>query len=207
MKRYSPILPAVIILLVLFPVKRVFAIEPYDYYPSYVDFKAGVFLPQSNDLDSSGNSLSGELALGARFSNHFAAEVAIGAFSVDEIPFSGFNQSGEFSTGTADVTLFPVTINLKFIYPIQSADLYLEGGGGIFIAQGDLTATTGSSAVFDTLSDFPFGFQIGLGGEIPVNPQVFAGLDVRYIYTRADFDVDSFTISGMAVSAIIGYRF
>ncbi len=111
--------------------------------PGYITIKAGIYTP-TDDLDDADfdTGLQGELVFGGRLSPNFALEGGVGYFQTDT-SFSGFDTVLGFWSEDDEVTVVPLTLTAKALIPSDSAEFYLRGGIGIYLANfdGDFDST------------------------------------------------------------------
>lgn len=199
MRRIRIISVAVITGCMLFSVLPAFA-KPLS--PNYVQLKAGGFFPQAKDLDDFDSGGNIELGFG-----HYVAP----GFVI-EGDFGYFETSGRLVIpGIANVEekfkVVPLTLSLKGQAFFDRFEPYAEAGIGVYFIEdrfnGTVLGVTGSQSE----NDVKIGYHIGLGGNFNYSPQVFLGLEGRYLWLRTDtFGVDV-NLDGIVLSANIGYRF
>jgi opacity protein-like surface antigen len=180
-------------LLVLFAIP-VLASSP----PNYGALKLGGYFPQNSDMDNFDSGFNGEFALGHYFNPNVALELSIGYFKA----------SGSEAGVDADITSYPILLSIKLVAPISGGELYALGGGGVYITDLDASAF----GVNVSSDDNPFGFQLGVGGNFDISPNVFFGLEAKYFWAKPSFDLLGVTsvdvhIDGIQATANIGYRF
>ena len=77
--------------------------------------------------------------------------------------------------------VIPITLNLKGIYPIDKLDLYALGGIGLYHTK---VKCTDDRADESSQSKNAFGFQLGVGADYNFLPNVFAGLEFKYLWAK-----------------------
>lgn len=161
---------------------------------SYVTFKAGIYSPQSNELDGFDEGFNGEIAFGRYFNRNVAIEMNIGYFETENL------------TTTEDkITAIPLTLMGKLIYPRDKSEIFAELGFGAYFA--DITSTVTGIYSIDE-DDTTFGFLVGLGFNADITETVFFGLEGKYSWANPRFDsLGSVDIEGIQVTANIGFRF
>jgi outer membrane protein W len=176
----------------------------------YVQVRAGMFLPQSDDLDAVelNNGFGLDAIFGRRFSPNIAGELGLGWYKAggDEIDLFG-------TTMEADLTLMPMTASARFIAPLGEFEPYALVGFGLY------RATLGSKIndpEFGNISgdetSTGFGVHFGAGASFQVNQSTSLGFEVRYATAEPEFDdgdggefgVD---VSGVLVNAALAFRF
>lgn len=183
---------------------------------NYATLKLGGYFPQSNDLEDFSNGFNGEIALGHRFSPMFAGEFGIGYFKTDA-DFAGFDPFIGTFTETDELTVIPVTLTAKAVFPVgPNAELFGGAGIGVYFAkaEADLSSSVLGSATFSD-DDNAFGFHLVAGGNVNINPNVFVGGEVKYLWADASFSGTTFGVpitvdsklDGITLTATIGFRF
>ena len=166
--------------------------------PNYVALKLGGYFPQNSDMDNFNAGFNGEIAVGHYFNPNVALE-----FSVGYLESSG-NEAGV----SGDITSYPILLSIKGVAPVTGGELYAIAGGGIYITNLDASAL----GVNVSSDDNPFGFQLGVGGNFNLSPNVYLGLEAKYFWAKPSFDLLGVTsldvhIDGIQTTANIGYRF
>ena len=186
--------------------------------PNYFALKAGIFSP-TGDLDDGGfdTGFDGEIAYGHYFNPNFALEVGLGYY-LSDASVSGFDPVllGSFREED-DITVIPITVTGKGIYPSGNFELFAEVGVGIYFAdfEGVLTSSTlGTIRVDD--DDFVFGGHLGVGASYNISKNVFLGVGAKYILTsEAEFQGAALgapikiegDLNGFILTANLGFRF
>jgi opacity protein-like surface antigen len=197
----------VVLVLSLFIPISVFA-EP----PFYVEFKPGIYSPQSSDLDDSDTGFSGELAFGYRFHPNIAAEVGVGYFNTGgEITVVGptYVVREKF-----DIDVVPMTLTLKAILPYKRWEFFGLAGGGIYIAYGPYDYDY-RDCDYDYHYDTVLGGYLGGGAHYNITPKLFVGVEGKYLWTgKVEMDEifgipleGKFKMDGIIATAVIGIRF
>ncbi len=183
-------------------------------YKSYLEVKGGVFYPQG-DLSNLNLGFNGELAYGYRFLPNVAVEVSSGYFGTSNT----YNQSvlGYPISLKETVYAIPLTAAIKGIVPINKQfELYGLAGGGPYFVNGkaNLSFSSSGASVSDTTT--VWGGFLGTGVTYNVTPQVFVGLEAKYLWTTsatlrgtvAGLPVNSdFRIEGLQGTANLGFWF
>ncbi len=175
---------------------------------NYLALRGGAYVPQGDAVDQIpgykfNTGLGGEIAIGRRFTQIVAGEIALGSFSIatDEI-LTGYQVcdiygcSDETVKGEARVT--PFTATVKAILPMQGLDLYVLGGLGVYFVSGKETyAAAGFASQSFTASDTSIGVHFGAGAAFPMAPRWKVLLEARYAAAKArlsfvdgDYDVN-----------------
>jgi opacity protein-like surface antigen len=175
-----------------------FAQDPLNYYA----LKAGAYVP-TGDLEDVGldTGFSGSFVLGRHLGPNVAAELGIGYLE---------SEGGDFRT-------IPVELTGKLTYPMDTVELYVGAGGGVYFAtfDGDLSLPIVGTTTFDD-NDTVFGGHVVIGGTSDITPNLFFGVEGKYIFTdRVDVQgragavpVElSANLDGYIVTVSIGYRF
>ena len=180
----------------------------------YISFKAGIFSPESDDIDYFDTGFNGEIALGAYLNPNFAIEFGVGYFKT-EADISG-TIFGISYTERDEIMAIPVTLTLKGIYPVDKLELFAGVGAGVYFIYGETDISIGgyppiSSSDWDTA----FGPNVNLGVIYNINEKTFIGIEGKYLWTDADFhavvygipiglDVD---IEGFTATVNFGFKF
>ena len=188
--------------------------------PNYVTLKLGMYQPGSKTLGVEdppadlkfGAGFNGELVYGRKVMPNLAVELGVGMFSTKDSDFTTYEGGGIVQKGSIKVNVIPVTLNLKGIYPIDKLDLYALGGVGLYYTKAKIDGIVDSVAVSESKTKNAFGFQLGVGADYNFMPNVFAGLEFKYLWAKPKFtfsngDEYKAKIDGMQITANIGYRF
>jgi opacity protein-like surface antigen len=176
----------------------------------YVQVRAGMYLPQSDDLDSLAvnNGFGLDAIFGRRFSPNLAGELGLGWYKAggDEMDLFG-------TTMENDLTLMPITASARLIAPLGEFEPYALVGVGLY------RATLGSTINDPEFGSFSgdetatgFGLHFGAGAAFQVNQSTSLGFELRYATAEPEFDdgdggefgVD---VSGILVNAALAFRF
>jgi outer membrane protein W len=173
----------------------------------YISFKAGIFSPESDDLEGFDTGFNGEIALGLYFNPNFAAEFGVGYLKTE------YDESGSIAgydiTLSSEIMLIPITLTLKGIIPINKLELFAGAGIGLYVtyfeAEGSISGIgRGSWDDWDT----SFGPNVNLGAIYNINEKTFIGIEGKYLWADIDLpygmDLD---IEGYTATANIGFRF
>ena len=174
---------------------------------SYVALKAGVYSPQEDPFKDFDNGLNGEISVGAYFTPNFALELGVGYF---ESEGSGaiVAPGPVIVPAEGKITVIPITVNTKYLYPVGGAEPYAEAGIGVYVADAEL-----SGGGFDLSDRYTnVGVFLGLGCNINISRNIFLGIEGRYHWVaehkftlgQATRDVE---IDGFTATANLGYRY
>lgn len=171
---------------------------------NYVTLKAGIYSPQSNELDGFDEGFNGEIAFGHYFHRNVAIEIDIGYLET-ESKSSGVNPIiGNFAKENK-ITAIPVTLTGKLVYPSNKLELFAELGIGAYFV--DMTSTVTGIYSIDE-NDTTFGFLLGLGFNYDITETIFFGLEGKYFWANPRFDtLGSPDIDGIVATANLGFRF
>ena len=175
----------------------VIALPSFAAPPNYVALKLGGYFPQDSDMDNFDTGFNGEIAVGHYFNPNMALEFSVGYLesSASEAGVSG------------DIKSYPILLSIKGVAPVAGGELYALAGAGFYISDASLS---GFGLNVDS-NDTPFGFQLGVGGNYNLSPNVFLGLEAKYFWAKPSFDFLGVTqdvhIDGIQTTANIGYRF
>jgi opacity protein-like surface antigen len=152
-----------------------------------VAIKVGGYFPQADDVDDFDTGFNMEISLTRYFHPNFALEFGVGYLMSE----SDFN---------VELTSYPITLNLKAVYPVGGVELYALGGIGAYYVK----VENG----FDE-NDTVLGFQLGAGANFNITPVVYIGAEAKYFWAKPDFGGPSgeTKIDGIQATANLGYRF
>jgi outer membrane protein W len=184
--------------------------------PGYITFKAGVYTP-TDDLDDAGfdAGFHGEIAFGGRLSENFALEAGVGYFHTDA-SFSGFDPLLGFWSEDDDVTVVPFSFTAKALVPSESAEFYVGGGFGIYLAIFEADFDSGAISLSLEDTDTLFGAHLLVGANFNLNEVTFIGFEGKYIFTEEGKAEDSIfgipiviktNLDGYTITGHIGFRF
>jgi opacity protein-like surface antigen len=164
---------------------------------TYLELRAGGFMPQHEDLDvlDPGWEIGG--AFGARFSPYVGVEAGVGYLRATG------TQSGSGITRTfSDV---PITATLRLRAPYKVAEFSLLGGVGLHVASlSDDAALAGVERFSDTAT--AFGFHVGAAAAFNLSPTMVVGVDVRRTFAEPKFDGFEARIDALHVLLTLGYH-
>lgn len=170
----------------------------------YVSFKPGAFIPDG-DIDDFGTGFSGSLSFGRQYTPNFAVEMDVGWINLDESDSITVDEI-EYS-GSIDLDIIPVSLNLKAILPYGNLELYGIVGIGVYFVEAEAKSHGFFDGTVDD-DDEVFGFSPGLGVQYNFNQRVFMGVEGKYLFTS---DVELFgvesNLNGIWISGVIGFRF
>lgn len=176
-------------------------------FDGIIAVKAGIYSPQQEPVKDFGSGLNGEISIGGYFSPNFLFELGVGYFEsegdgVIAIP------GGAVLPADVELAVIPVTATIKWLYPIGSFAPYAEAGGGVYVADADISG--GGVSFSDRYTNF--GVHLGLGANVDITKRVFIGLEGRYLWVaehkfklgQATEDVE---LDGVTGTINVGYRF
>ena len=166
--------------------------------PFYFLGKAGIYSPQTNDLDGFDTGFNGEIALGWRAHPNFATEFGAGYFNTEASDFGG----------RINLDVVPITLTLKGILPYEKWDFFALGGVGAYFVSGDIDFSGFDSHDRDTV----FGGFLGLGIHYNITKAMFIGVEGKYLWTdraelKEDFFRTKFKLDGIITNAVFGFKF
>lgn len=156
-----------------------------------VTLKLGAYVPQADaDDDEFDSGFNGELSFTRHFHPNFAFELGVGYFT---------SESDNFDS---ELTVIPITLNLKAVYPVGGVELYALAGIGAYMAEIE------RGFPFNTDDDdTTLGFQAGAGLNFNVTPVIFIGAEGKYFWAEPELFGNDFKINGFQATANLGYRF
>ncbi|MHB8783363.1 MAG: outer membrane beta-barrel protein [Desulfobacteria bacterium] len=169
---------------------------------NYAQLKVGGFFPQTNDLDNFDAGGSIEVGIGHRVAPGFAIEGNFGYFET----------KGTFSfpgIGSGDETfkVMPLTLSFKGQAYFDRLEPYAEAGIGVYFIKDEINGTILGISGSNSENDTKLGLHVGVGGNYNLTPQLFLGVEGRYLWLRTDtFGVDV-KLDGFLLTANLGYRF
>jgi hypothetical protein len=182
--------------------------------PFYVNFKAGVYSPQSSGLDGYDTGFNGEIALGFRFSPNFAGEFGIGYFNTQ-------GRRGYYEEDF-DIDVVPLTLTLKAILPYKRWEFFGLAGGGVYFVSGPYNWDSYDYDHhhyyndYDYDSDTIWGGYLGAGINYNLTSRIFVGVEGKYLWTEEahlddeefGYPVDfRFKLDGVIFTGVLGIRF
>ena len=182
--------------------------------PNYFTLKAGIYSPESDDLEDFDTGFNGEFSFGRYLHRNFALELGVG-YLATEASFTGFDPIFGFVGEEDQIRAIPVTLTAKGIYPIKTVELFAMAGVGLYFAHGESDLTIGPFGFSFDDDDIAFGFHVGGGFNFNVTKNLFFGIEGKYLWAEAEFE-DSFLgipveleayLDGYTVTANIGLRF
>ncbi len=166
--------------------------------PNFVTLKLGGYFPQHSDLDEFDSGFNGEISIGHLVAPGFAVEGGLGYFET----------KGPVPTtlGVADekVKVMPLTLSLKGQTFFQQFEPYIEAGIGVYFIDDELSIPGLASESDD---DAQVGFHLGLGANYNVTPQVFLGLEGKYLWVKMDTFGADVRLDGITLTGNLGFRF
>jgi opacity protein-like surface antigen len=166
---------------------------------TYLELRAGGFVPQHEDLDfvDAGWEIAG--AFGARFSPYLGVEAGVGYLR-------GTAWEPDFKRTFSDV---PITATLRLRAPYKVAEFSLLGGVGLHVASISHEQRLSGSAPVTTFSDTAaaFGFHVGASAAFNLSPTMVVGFDVRRTFAEPKFEGVGARIDALHVLLALGYHF
>jgi len=169
---------------------------------NYAQLKIGGYFPQSSDLNNFDAGGNFEVGIGHRVAPGFAIEGNFGYFETK----GTFNLPG---IGSVDETfkVMPLTLSLKGQAFFDRFEPYIEAGIGAYFIKDEINGSILGVSGSDSKNDTEIGLHFGIGGNYNITPQVFLGVEGRYLWLRANtFGVDV-NLDGILLTANMGYRF
>lgn len=169
---------------------------------NYVMLKGGLYAP-SKDFSNDNVSFNhddgfvAEIAFGHYFIPMFAAELGVGYFE----------SKASAAAGPDDVklTVVPVILTGKVLFPLGPFEPYGEFGIGAYITDIDVSGSIGND--LSSSSKTVFGLHAGAGVNFNITPAVFVGAEGRYLWAKPSFGGHDIKLDGFTVTAILGFRF
>ena len=176
-------------------------------FSSYAVLKAGVYVPQHDDLDGFDDVFNGEAAFGAYISENLALEIGIDRFKTDSTVSAGTTK-----TKVEIETMSVLLLSLKGFYPIGNFEPYLFGGVGYYSVQGDISIKSPVSSGSGSDMVNALGWHLGLGANYNITPRIFVGAEAKYLWAEPELEmgtnkVNQVNIDGLITTANVGYRF
>jgi opacity protein-like surface antigen len=187
---------------------------------SYVALKGGIYSPSTTfdlgnvDLET---TLDGDTRTGVN------AEFAFGHYVLPSLILEGgigyFKGRGSFDASNSprrdlSFDVVPLTLTAKGLIPVGQVDPYGELGIGAYFTSFDVDGNANSFSGTTT-----FGMHAGAGVNVPVSPQVFIGLEGRYVAANPSFgdqkiklndteySLNKFDLNGFTTTLGVGYSF
>ncbi|OGR00844.1 MAG: hypothetical protein A2511_01565 [Deltaproteobacteria bacterium RIFOXYD12_FULL_50_9] len=178
-----------------------------DNYANYVMLKGGIYSPSNSyDLQNYNNGsrtsldsetgFAGEVAAGRYFLPNFAIEMEAGYFASKGSAAAG--------SGDAKLQVVPLVATGKILIPIGQFEPYGLWGIGAYIAKLEVDGNTSSSG---DSTEIVFGFHAGVGCSYNFKENMFAGLEVKYLWAEPSFDGQDVNLDGFITTANIGFRY
>ena len=160
-----------------------------NYGPGYFALQFGSYEPNNDwndDLATYDAGFAFNLVFGRRLASFFAVEGSIGYFE----------SKSDFYPG--DLSVVPVTVGVRLIFPHPVVEPYIGAGVGAYFA--DLNESHG--AINDSTADF--GGYMSLGMDLWLNSRFALNMEGRYHWIKSEFDGFNIDMSGW--NAFIGVR-
>jgi opacity protein-like surface antigen len=185
---------------------------------NYAIVKLGIYNPMSDDLSNNnedpgfnfGLGFNGATGYGRYFTKWLALEATLGYAETNE---SEGTKYGYLIVHQPEATIhiMPILVNLKFLFPISyplgNISPFAEAGLGGYFSWVDVTGESGKN-------DFEPGFHIGTGADFDLTKLIFVGLDLRYIWSYADYNYHheggydyNLNLNGLTATVDFGFRF
>lgn len=175
-------------------------------FSSYAVLKAGVFMPQHDDLDGFDDAFNGEAAFGAYIDKNLALEIGIDWFKTDSTVSAGTTR-----TKVEIETMSVILLSLKGFYPIGIFEPYIFGGVGYYSVQGDIRIKSPTSSGKGSDIVNALGWHLGLGANFNITPRLFVGAEAKYLWAEPELEmgskVNQVNIDGLITTANVGFRF
>ena len=181
---------------------------------NYLTLKAGIYEPETDDLDEFDTGFNGEISIGHYFNPNFAMEFGVGYFKTDTDGVGVFLITPYLFIIPYDVAIdvIPITLTFKGILPFEQGEIFAGLGVGGYYVDGEVDV----SSINLEDEDFIFGAHVVLGAQADITKTVFIGVEGKYFWTddaelkdeyagipfEAEFELDGFT-----VTANLGFRF
>ena len=203
-KRSSPFV------ITLAAVSLCFAVSPVAFgseLEGVVTLKGGVYSPQKDPVKDFDTGPNGEISIGGYLTRNFLVELGVGYFETEgdgAVVLPG----GTVVPAEVTFTVIPVTATIKWLYRTGSFEPYVEAGGGVYVADIDLSG--GGVDITDRYTNF--GVHLGLGANVDITKRVFVGVEGRYLWiAEHKFELGQGTedveLDGMTGTINLGYRF
>jgi opacity protein-like surface antigen len=154
--------------------------------PNSVTLKLGGYFPQHSDLDDFDSGANVGISLEHRVAPGFAVEGGLGYFKTK-------------NDSAAEFEVVPLTLSLKGQTFFQQFEPYVDAGIGVYFIDRRLGAASDD--------DSQVGFHLGLGANYNVTPQLFLGLEGRYLWVKSEaLGVDA-RLDGITLTGNVGFRF
>jgi len=178
----------------------------------YIDFKPGIYSPQSSDLDGFDTGFNGEIAFGYQFNRYTAAEFGVGYFNTQEERTS---VGGTYLGEELDLDIYPVTFTFKVILPYKKWEFFGLAGAGLYIVSGTYDVDDWDHDHYhydydDYDDDVVLGGYLGAGIHYNITRRIFVGVEGKYLWTDKVKLEDlglKFNMDGIIATAVFGIRF
>jgi len=173
---------------------------------NYVLLKGGFYSPSATfDLDNfnggkehldSKTGFAGEVAMGHYFFPMLAVELGAGYFQSKGSPAA--------APGETMLKVVPLIATGKVFLPMGIFEPYGLVGIGAYITDLDVHGTTGN---FHGSTEVTYGLHAGAGFNINVHPNMFVGLEGKYLWAEPSFGGQHIRLDGFITTANLGFRF
>jgi opacity protein-like surface antigen len=173
----------------------------------YFVLKGGIYSPQTKDLGDFSTGFNGEIGYGHYFDKNWALELATGYFVTKA------NQEANLVRASADLDFktVPLTAAIKGIIPANQFEFYGIGGLGAYFVFADVDVDYATNRhVSYSDNNVLFGGFLGIGTQYNFTPNLFVGLEGKYLWTtKTTFrDTDGeMDLSGIQATINLGFRF
>ncbi|MEN6466553.1 MAG: outer membrane beta-barrel protein [Syntrophaceae bacterium] len=212
MKRYLVV--SLCFLVIIAGVSSAFAQEAKK---NYVVGKFGAYFPTSSDVDQfDSTGFNAEVGIGRYITKNLAIELGIGGFGLSSDDTIGFNSVFGAYSSSDTLTVVPLTISLKAVFPLsEKLEIYGIGGLGAYFINFDRdidSSTLGNDLNYSD-DKTAFGGFLGAGAVYNITKMFFAGGELKYHFiSSVDFapplsGSKSYDLSGFVATANVGFRF
>lgn len=175
---------------------------------TYIGFKAGVVIPQHDDLEGFDNGMGLEGVVGFGVSENFAFEVGVGRLGLSGEESGLVDIGGTIYSATVgiDLTAYTVTGTAKVMVPVDKVRFFGLVGGGLYLINEDVEIDVdgyGSDSDSDSASAFAFHFGGGL--DVRVAPKLTLGAELKYIIGQVETFDNKNHFDSMTVMAALNY--
>ena len=110
--------------------------------------------------------------------------------------------------GDVKVSVIPVALTYKYVYPMKTFEPFLEVGAGFYVTDVELS---GGGLSFSDRYTSP-GVHAGLGANLNISQKLFLGIEGRYLWVEEHPLVlgqipVNVKIDGVIATVNVGYRF
>jgi opacity protein-like surface antigen len=174
----------------------------------YFVLKGGIYSPQSTELGDFSTGFNGEIAYGHYFDRNWALELGTGYFvtKANQEAQPPFRASVDL-----DLKTVPLTASVKGVIPVDKWEFYGIGGLGAYFVFADVKVNSiANGEVSHSDNKALFGGFLGIGTQYNITPNIFVGLEGKYLWTTkttfSDTDKD-IGLDGIQATINLGFRF